>query len=188
MKSKETFLQKYIANEVCVHKNVFLLPAVPAYMFLNIFNPFLFFTSWGIVVFLWLILWLAVPCNPNLNCTEPLDGHTQGKDGTKALFITFIAVYATLFVLAVGARFLICEDPKKGLIHQEHGGILSNIFSLNKKVPLGHKPKHQSEASKKLLTKYEWKNTSLPDMNVQNLVVSGRLEAIEAVNRDIALL
>lgn len=175
MPQQETFLQKYIAQDVCVHRNVFILPAVPAFMFVNFMNPVLFASAWITVLFLWIVLWLLVPCNPNLNCTAP--GSNQGKDGTKALLVSFLIVYGLLFVVAVAARFFVCQDPNKE--NYEMGGVLTNLFSFGKtKVPLP--PRKGSVSS--TLSKYEWKDTN---KNIESLLKPGQVDALDAVKKDL---
>jgi len=100
----------------------------------NVFNFVVFSATWSIVIFLFLILWLAVPCNPNLNCTPS----TKRKDGTKAFLVAFLITYGILFVVAVAARFFICTSDKPKT-DAYGGGILTNIESLFKmnKVPVG---------------------------------------------------
>lgn len=132
MKTQITFLQKFIRDDVCSHKIVFL-PITPAFMMINFFSP-IFFIAWFILLSLFLTLWLIVPCNPNLNCTPT----TKKKDGTKALLVSFLIVYLVLFAIAVSAKIFICSDskPKES---NDYGGVLTNISSLFKKLP----PKEQ---------------------------------------------
>jgi len=120
----KTFLQRYVDKNVCSHKGSMLMPIVPAILMANIFDPLSFFAVWGIVIFVWLIVWLGAPCNPNLNCNS-----MSQKDGTKAFVVSFLMVYGILFGVAVAARFFICDSgkPKQD---RYGGGILENIGSL----------------------------------------------------------
>lgn len=113
------------------------MPLVPAIMFVDIRNPIIFFAAWGIVLFLWIILWFVVPCNPNLNCTATTP---RGKDGTKALLVSFLMVYGILIVVAIAARIFICSsgEPK---LDEYGGGVLTNIQSL---FQMGKVPKKGS--------------------------------------------
>jgi hypothetical protein len=133
-----TFLENYVRNNVCSHKTSFSMPVVPAILFANVFEPVAFACAWGLVFFVWIVIWLVLPCNPNLNCTATLtNGNKQGKDGTKALLVSFLIVYAILFAVAVTARLIVCEspDPKP---NRYGGGLVSNIFgAFGKKVPIG---------------------------------------------------
>lgn len=125
MTKEVTFLEKIVRRDVCSHKTALLMPLVPAIVFVDVTQPFIAGGAWLLVIVLWLILWLAVPCNPNLNCTAKTP---RGKDGTKALFVSFLIVYGVLFGVAVAARIFICTDGKP---HSEYGGgILTNIQSL----------------------------------------------------------
>jgi hypothetical protein len=121
----QTFLERIVRRDVCSHKTSLVMPLVPAIIFADVTQPLIAGGAWLIVLVLWLILWLAVPCNPNLNCTAKTP---RGKDGTKALLVSFLIVYGVLFGVAVAARIFICTNGK----HSDPygGGILTNLQSL----------------------------------------------------------
>jgi hypothetical protein len=127
----ETFLTRFVKVNVCSHKGPLLMPLVPAFVLGNVLQPTSFFAAWGIVVFLWVIIWFGLPCNPNLNCTALSSDPSikQGKDGLKALVVAFLLVYGILTVVAVAARFLICSNGDLPT-DRYGGGILTNIGSL----------------------------------------------------------
>jgi hypothetical protein len=128
------------------------MPLVPAFMFANFTQPIIFAGAWFLVIVLWLIIWLAVPCNPNLNCTAITP---RGKDGTKALLVAFLIVYGILVGVAIAARIFICTDGKPKVDHYG-GGILTNLQSLfkmgkvNKKGSYGAAAEQIRERSKAL--------------------------------------
>ena len=115
-----TYLQRYVQENVCKLK-LPLVPLAPAFMFINVFRPEVAISSFSILLFVWVILWLAVPCNVNLNCNR-----FGKKDGTKALFVSFLIIYGVLLVVAVSARLWLCETNEK----ENVGGILENVSSL----------------------------------------------------------
>ena len=125
MAENVTFLQRFVRDNVCTHKGIVLVPAAPAFMFANPFQFQSFAAAWGLTLVLWLILWLAVPCNPNLNCTPT----TKKKDGTKALLVSWLIVYGILIVVAVAARFFICSSGGPPL-NAYGGGVLTQVESL----------------------------------------------------------
>lgn len=153
--SPSTFLENYVQKNVCSHKSIFMMPAVPALLFVNVFEPVLFGCAWGVVIFIWLVIWLIVPCNPNLNCTATLVGRKQGKDGTKALLVAFLISYALLFAIAIAARLIVCvkEDPQPSAYG---GGILTNLKVFEEKIPI--KGSHQENQLRDQL-KNEIKNS-----------------------------
>ena len=102
------------------------MPLVPAIAFLNVKNPLIFSATWGILIFVWLLIWLVLPCNPNLNCTATTP---RGKDGTKAFVASFLIVYGILVGVAFSARFFICTDGRDKP-NAYGGGILTNVKSL----------------------------------------------------------
>lgn len=166
----ETFLTRFVKVNVCSHKGPLLMPLVPAFVFGNFTQPSSFFGAWGIVLFLWLIIWFGLPCNPNLNCTaqssDPLV--KQGKDGLKALVVSFLLVYGILVVVAVAARFLICSNGGVP-IDKYGGGILTNIgslFEMGKVVKPGFSSVHPSSQVPMIhqgFPKYPLPHTSIPN-------------------------
>jgi hypothetical protein len=125
MAENVTFLQRFVRDNVCTHKGFVLVPAAPAFMFANPFQFQSFAAAWGLTIILWLILWLAVPCNPNLNCTPT----TKKKDGTKALLVSWLIVYGILVVVALAARVFICSSGGPPL-NAYGGGVLTQVESL----------------------------------------------------------
>ena len=139
--STATFLENYVRNNVCTYKSALFMPIVPGIMMVDIRQPAMVAATWGIVIFVWLVIWLVFPCNPNLNCTATVNAQGKhGKDGTKALLVSFLIVYASLFAVAVAARIFICEKSETPT-NLYNGGVLSNLggfFNLfNKKVVIG---------------------------------------------------
>lgn len=123
-----TFLVRFVRENVCSHKGAVLVPLVPGFVLANIFSPRTFFAAWGLVLFVWLSIWLIVPCNPNLNCSAS----SKRKDGTKALLVAFLMVYGVLLCVTVAARFFICsnDDSSHAAADRYGGGVLTNIQSL----------------------------------------------------------
>lgn len=152
MTNPTTFLERFVRQDVCSHKSSLVMPLVPAFMFANFTQPIIFAGAWFLVIVLWLIIWLAVPCNPNLNCTAITP---RGKDGTKALLVAFLIVYGILVGVAIAARIFICTDGKPKVDHYG-GGILTNLQSLfkmgkvNKKGSYGAAAEQIRERSKAL--------------------------------------
>ena len=145
-----TFLENYIKNNVCSHQTIFVMPLVPAFLFTNIFRPLLFGCAWSIVLFVWLVVWLLVPCNPNLNCTATLtNGRKQGKDGIKALLVSFLISYAILFAVAISARLIVCvkENPQP---NAWGGGLFTNIKEGYNKHYLIQKSNLDDQINRKL--------------------------------------
>jgi len=87
---------------------------------LNPFSP-LFYATWTLLVVFFLVNWLLLPCNPNLNCTG------KRKDGIKALFVSVLLIYGILFAIAVSAHLFLCRSENS---NAPVGGLLSNMKSL----------------------------------------------------------
>jgi hypothetical protein len=89
-------------DNVCTHKTIWFLPVVPLQVMINPRNN-LFYATWAILTFFFLVLWLLAPCNPDLNCTK------GGKDVLKALYVSALIVYALLFLIALITHFTYCS-------------------------------------------------------------------------------
>ena len=142
----DTFLLHFVKRNVCNRKapvGDLILPLVPGFLMIDITQPYSFVFVWTLVLFLFLIIWKIVPCNSNLNCNSK-----RKKDGTKALLMSFLIVYAILFAVAVMARLFICTDGKRhpSLIERE-GGLLDNIESLFTRVTYKQDLKKELPAS-----------------------------------------
>ncbi len=134
--SSNTFLLRYVAKNVCNLKSPLLLPLAPLKMFVNYKEPLILLGAWTILIVFWLILWLAAPCNPNLNCI-PFDEanaeNTKRKDGTKALVVSVICIYAVFLIVTIYAKFFVCMDIQEYFQKTFGGGIGTQVFSLNRK-------------------------------------------------------
>lgn len=162
--SGDTFLLHFVRKNVCNRKapvGDLVLPIVPAFLMIDVSQPASFVFVWSIVLFLFLILWKIVPCNANLNCNSKRE-----KDGTKALLMAFLIVYAILFGVAVMARIFICSDGKVhySLLEKE-GGFWDNLKSLFTKIT--YKNELKKELPKSLLKAQE-KVHSLPAINLNS--------------------
>ena len=142
----DTFLLHFVRKNVCKRKapiGDLLLPLTPGFLMIDITQPASFVFIWTIVLLVFLIIWKIVPCNLNLNCN-----YKRKKDGTKALLMSFLIVYAILFGVAVMARLFICSD---GVHHDslldKNGGLIDNIASLFTRVPIEEKLKNKLPSS-----------------------------------------
>ena len=94
-------MTQYAQDTVCSHKTLWFMPVVPLQVMANPKNN-LFWPTWAILLFFFLVLWLLAPCNPDLNCTK------GGKDILKALYVSALIVYALLFAIAVITHLTYC--------------------------------------------------------------------------------
>jgi hypothetical protein len=117
--TEQTLLSRFVVEKVCGYPSL-LVPLTPALVIGNIFDFYTFFTLWSILVFVFLIIWLIVPCNPNINCTPD----TKKKDGTKAFLVSFLILYALLLVVAITGKLFLCGPIKS------EGSVLENVRSL----------------------------------------------------------
>jgi hypothetical protein len=131
-KSENTFLLRYVSKNVCNLKTPFFLPLAPLKMFINFREPLILFAAWTILIIFWLILWLLVPCNPNLNCIpfETNTGSKKRKDGTKAFVVSILCVYLVFLFVALYAKIFVCTDITTYFKNTFNGGITTQIFSL----------------------------------------------------------
>ena len=97
-----TYVRQLAEDNVCTHKTIWFLPVVPLQVMINPRNN-LFYATWAILTFFFLVLWLLAPCNPDLNCTK------GGKDVLKALYVSALIVYALLFLIALITHFTYCS-------------------------------------------------------------------------------
>lgn len=116
---ESTLLSRFVVEKVCAYP-LYFLPVTPALIIANVFDIYTFLTLWSVLAFVFLTIWLVVPCNPNLNCTAD----TKEKDGTKALLVSFIFLYSALLIVAITGRMFICSTGKP------QGSVLGNIKSL----------------------------------------------------------
>jgi hypothetical protein len=130
--NNNTFLLRYVSKNVCNLKTPFLLPLAPLKMFINFKEPLILLGAWTILIIFWLILWLAVPCNPNLNCIpfETNSGSNKRKDGTKAFVVSILCIYLVFLCVAIYAKIFVCMDVGTYFKNTFNGGITSQIFSL----------------------------------------------------------
>jgi len=118
--TESTLLSRFVTDKVCRYP-IILLPITPLFLIANVFDIYAFLTLWIFLAVVFLVLWLVVPCNPNLNCTAD----TKKKDGTKALLVAFLLLYSALLVVAVTGRIFLCKERT-----QTEGSLLDNVKSL----------------------------------------------------------
>jgi hypothetical protein len=105
--SDKTYVTIFAEGTVCTHKSFLTVPLLPFLVMLNPRSP-LFFPTWSILTVIFLVNWLILPCNPNLNCSS------GGKDGIKALWVSAILAYLILFSIAIVAKLLLCSTNAQG--------------------------------------------------------------------------
>jgi hypothetical protein len=122
--SESTLVSRFVTQKVCGYPLAFL-PLTPALLLANVFDIYAFLTVWSVLLILFLILWLIVPCNPNLNCTAD----TKKRDGTKALVVSFLFIYSAFLAVAITGKLFLCDSSSR----QHEGSVLENVRSLFEK-------------------------------------------------------
>jgi len=143
----DTLLGRFVDEDVC-KSNKFMLPLLPLKLFFDFRNISALSAVWGTVLIVWIIIWIFVPCNPNLNCTatEP-----QGKDGIKALVVSFLIVFAVFTGAIVAAKIFACDTFAND---QNVGGVLSNLEAVFQKK---HSSNNSINEAENILKKYRYK-------------------------------